>query len=106
MTTGDAKESWIYKNKEGGMQAAAASLGMILLWDIDEGLAQIDKYMEASDDHIVAGSYLAIGIVNCGIRNEMDFRHPFRETREQLQADSQNWSSHGTLNRLCRKCKS
>jgi hypothetical protein len=28
--------------------------------------------MEASDDYIVAGSYLAIGVVNCGIRNEMD----------------------------------
>lgn len=28
--------------------------------------------MEASDDYIVAGSYLAIGIVNCGIKNEMD----------------------------------
>jgi len=36
---GDQKESWIYKNKEGGMLAAAASLGMILLWDIDEGLS-------------------------------------------------------------------
>jgi 26S proteasome regulatory subunit N1 len=36
---GDQKESWIYKNKEGGMQAAAASLGMVLLWDIDEGLS-------------------------------------------------------------------
>ena len=28
--------------------------------------------MEANDDFIVAGSYLAIGIVNCGIKNEMD----------------------------------
>jgi 26S proteasome regulatory subunit N1 len=54
------------------MQAAAASLGMILLWDIDEGLSQIDKYMESDNDYIVAGSYLAIGIVNSGIRNEMD----------------------------------
>lgn len=47
MSVADNKENWIYKNKEGGMQAAAASLGMILLWDIDEGLTQIDKYMEA-----------------------------------------------------------
>jgi 26S proteasome regulatory subunit N1 len=38
--TGTAdKDSWIYKNKEGGMLAAAASLGMTLLWDIDEGLS-------------------------------------------------------------------
>ena len=40
-------ENWIYKNKEGGMMAAAASLGLLLLWDIDEGLSQIDKYTEA-----------------------------------------------------------
>jgi 26S proteasome regulatory subunit N1 len=69
---GDAKESWIYKNKEGGMEAAAASLGMVLLWDIDEGLSQIDKYMESGDDYIVAGSYIAIGLVNSGIKNETD----------------------------------
>jgi 26S proteasome regulatory subunit N1 len=72
MSSGDNKENWIYKNKEGGMQAAAASLGMLLLWDIDEGLTQIDKYMEASDEFIVAGSYMAIGIVNSGIKNELD----------------------------------
>lgn len=35
MTITDKNENWIYKNKEGGMIAAAASLGMILLWDID-----------------------------------------------------------------------
>jgi len=72
MTAGDSKENWIYKNKEGGMVAAAASLGLLLLWDIDEGLTQIDKYTEASDEHIVAGSYMAIGMVNSGIRNECD----------------------------------
>jgi 26S proteasome regulatory subunit N1 len=73
MTQADDKSShWIYKNKEGGMQAAAASLGMVLLWDIDEGLSQIDKYMESGDDWIVAGSYIAIGIVNSGIKNETD----------------------------------
>lgn len=43
----DKNENWVYKNKEGGMLAAAASLGMILLWDIDQGLALIDKYAEA-----------------------------------------------------------
>ena len=69
---GAKADHWIYKNKEDGMQAAAASLGMILLWDIDEGLSQIDKYMESGDDWIIAGSYLAIGIVNSGIKNETD----------------------------------
>ena len=69
---GDQKEHWIFKNKEGGMLAAATSLGMVLLWDIDEGLAQIDKYMEESDEYIVAGSYIAIGLVNSGIKNPND----------------------------------
>lgn len=72
MTVPETKENWIHKNKEDGMTAAAASLGMILLWDIDEGLTQIDKYMESSDDYSVAGSYMAIGIVNSGIKNECD----------------------------------
>lgn len=73
MTPNESKDNaWIYKNKEQGMMAAAASLGMVLLWDIDEGFSQIDKYMEAADDFIVAGSYLGIGIINSGIKNEMD----------------------------------
>ena len=67
-----SKENWLYKNKDKGMLAATASLGMILLWDIDEGLVQLDKFMDSSDDNIVAGSYLAMGIVNCGIKNECD----------------------------------
>ena len=34
---------WLYKNKEHGMMSATASLGLILLWDVDGGLTQIDK---------------------------------------------------------------
>lgn len=70
---GGAKaDHWIYKNKEDGMQAAAASLGMILLWDIEEGISQLDKYMESGDDWIIAGSYLGFGIVSSGIKDEND----------------------------------
>jgi 26S proteasome regulatory subunit N1 len=72
MTINDQKENWIYKNKDEGMVAAAASLGMILLWDIDEGLSQLDKYTESSDENIVAGAYMAMGIVNSGIKNDCD----------------------------------
>ena len=32
------KDSWLEKNKDLGQMAAAASIGLILLWDIDEGL--------------------------------------------------------------------
>ncbi|XP_071957164.1 26S proteasome non-ATPase regulatory subunit 2-like [Antedon mediterranea] len=64
--------SWIYKNKEHGMMSTTASLGLILLWDVDGGLTQIDKYLYSSDDYIKSGALLACGIVNSGVRNECD----------------------------------
>ena len=36
---------WLYKNKEHGMLSATASIGLVLLWDVDGGLTQIDKYL-------------------------------------------------------------
>ena len=69
--SGDAV-SWIYKNKEAGKTAAAASLGCILLWDVEGGLPQIDKYLYAADMHVVAGAMLAVGILTTGSRSEMD----------------------------------
>lgn len=49
-----------------------ASLGFVLLWDVDTGINQIDKYLYANDENIQAGALLAIGIVNSGVRSEMD----------------------------------
>ncbi|KAI8488617.1 26S proteasome non-ATPase regulatory subunit 2 [Branchiostoma belcheri] len=63
---------WLYKNKEHGMMSATASLGLILLWDVDGGLTQIDKYLYSSEDYIKSGALLACGIVNSGVRNECD----------------------------------
>lgn len=54
------------------MLSATASLGLILLWDVDGGLGQIDKYLYSAEDYIKAGALLACGIVNCGVRNECD----------------------------------
>ncbi|XP_017771918.1 PREDICTED: 26S proteasome non-ATPase regulatory subunit 2 [Nicrophorus vespilloides] len=63
---------WLFKNKEHGMLSATASLGLVLLWDVDGGLTPIDKYLYSSEDHIKSGALLACGIVNCGVRNECD----------------------------------
>jgi len=35
-----------------GMMSTTASLGLILLWDVDGGLTQIDKYLYSSEDYI------------------------------------------------------
>ena len=53
------------------MLSAAASLGMILLWDVDGGLTQIDKYLYSSED-IKSGALLVCGIMNFGVRNDCD----------------------------------
>jgi len=40
------------------MMSAAASLGPLRLWEIDESLNEIDKFTHANDEFIVAGSLL------------------------------------------------
>lgn len=68
----DPDVKWIYKNKEHGTMSATASLGMIMLWDVDGGLADIDKYMYAKQDYVRAGALLSVGIVSANVRHEMD----------------------------------
>eukprot|EP00612_Vaucheria_litorea_P000991 CAMPEP_0171460092 /NCGR_PEP_ID=MMETSP0945-20130129/5098_1 /TAXON_ID=109269 /ORGANISM="Vaucheria litorea, Strain CCMP2940" /LENGTH=905 /DNA_ID=CAMNT_0011986209 /DNA_START=83 /DNA_END=2800 /DNA_ORIENTATION=+ len=64
--------NWLYKNKDHGMLSAAASMGMILMWNVEEGLAQIDKFLYTNDTNISAGAALAMGIVCSGVKNESD----------------------------------
>jgi 26S proteasome regulatory subunit N1 len=68
----NSEKPWIYSNKEHGMMSAAASLGMIMLWDVDKGLSEIDKYLYVEKEHVRAGALVAIGIVSAGSRHEVD----------------------------------
>merc|ERR1719378_1713328 len=71
--TDNVGHEWIYKNKEHGMMCAAASLGCVMLWDVDNALSQIDTLLEfSSEDYIKAGALLSVGIVNSGVRHEVD----------------------------------
>ena len=38
-----------------GMASAAASMGAIMLWDVEMGLTQIDKFLYSSDNNIKVG---------------------------------------------------
>ena len=64
--------AWIFKNKDHGKASATASLGLVLMWDVDGGLPQIDKYLYAPDPHVVAGALLAVGITTSRVRTEYD----------------------------------
>ena len=44
--------NWIYKNKEHGMTSATASIGAIMLWDVEMGLSQLDKFLYSDQDWI------------------------------------------------------
>jgi len=63
---------WLYKNKDHGMMSAAASLGSLLLWNVEEGLTQIDKFLYSSEEYVKAGAALAVGILSSGVRNDAD----------------------------------
>lgn len=49
-----AGSTWVHKHKDAGQMSAAASLGMIMQWNIDE-LSSNDKHMHAPEEHIKAG---------------------------------------------------
>ncbi len=66
------KQNWVWKTKEDGMLSATASMGMLLRWDVEQGLERIDKFTYAGEDNVKAGSLLAIGILMSGVRMEAE----------------------------------
>lgn len=63
---------WLFKNKDLGMFSTAASLGMLMLWDLDDGMNQIDKFQWSTDVNVKAGALLAFGMTCTGVNNEVD----------------------------------
>ena len=62
------KESWVWKTKNDGQISTVASMGTLLMWDVENGLDKIDRYTYATEPEIQAGAMLAIGIINSGVR--------------------------------------
>lgn len=63
---------WILRNRDHGMMAAAASLGLIQLWDGDYGIHTMDNIMHSSQEFVRAGALLGIGIISSRVRTEFD----------------------------------
>ncbi|KAF5026872.1 hypothetical protein F66182_1068 [Fusarium sp. NRRL 66182] len=66
------KETWVWKTKADGMMSTVASMGTLLMWDIENGLDKIDKYTYSPETEISAGAMLAIGIMNSGVKPDSD----------------------------------
>lgn len=67
--------AWIFKNKDHAIMSVTASMGLLLLWNIEEGLSQIDKFQYSSDIHMKAGALMAFGLVCSNIKNDCDPAH-------------------------------
>jgi 26S proteasome regulatory subunit N1 len=72
LMTVEGTNNWLYKNKDHGMLAAAASIGMLWQWDVGVGLTEIDKYLYSTEENIQAGALLGVGVLHAGIRSEFD----------------------------------
>lgn len=70
--TASSSVHWIFRNKSQGKMAAAASLGMVFLWDVEGGLPQVDRFLYATDHFVVGGALLAFGIIASGVTDEVD----------------------------------
>ena len=88
LLTEDEKSSWVWKTKDEGMMSTAASMGMLLLWDVEGGLDKIDKFTYAKEDHIKAGAMLAIGIINSGVRIDSDPAMALLSDTDNLESKS------------------
>lgn len=82
------KMSWIFKTKDDGQFSTTASLGMLLRWDIENGLEQIDKYSYSDDTQIKAGALLAIGLLNSAVRSDTEPAMALLATEENLNHEN------------------
>jgi 26S proteasome regulatory subunit N1 len=72
MLGGEAGSSWVRRNKDHAMLSATASLGSIMMWNLDDGLMKIDPYLNDEEDFVRAGAFLALGIICSGVKDESD----------------------------------
>ena len=64
--------AWIYKVKNEGLMSAAASIGMIFLWDPEGGSGHINDYLELQDGYAKSGACMAIGLYHTLITDDCD----------------------------------
>lgn len=87
LADGGEKMSWVWKTKDEGQISTTASLGMLFRWDV-EGLDHIDKFTYVPEENIKAGSLLAIGILNSGVRMDSEPALALLSTEDSLGSKS------------------
>ncbi|OHS94200.1 Proteasome/cyclosome repeat family protein [Tritrichomonas foetus] len=65
-------EECIMRNRLNGRAVAIATLGMLNLWDVEQGLNVLDRWARSEDQYIVMGALTGVGIVSSAVRSEFD----------------------------------
>lgn len=65
-------KDWLNRNKEEGLLALLAGLGLVNLWDIEVGPNELEKYMNSNEmDPNKRGGYnIGVGVISSGVRDE------------------------------------
>ena len=61
------EKTWIEENKDEGVITATASLGMILMWDVENGVDEFNKYLDSKDKLVVSGALMGLGLIHSGV---------------------------------------
>ncbi|GME82879.1 unnamed protein product [Ambrosiozyma monospora] len=65
-------ENWIYRTKGEGMLSTTASLGLVNLWDTNEGLQILDRYLYFEQTELKAGALLGMGISTTSVHEDIE----------------------------------
>ncbi|KAF2396497.1 26S proteasome regulatory subunit rpn-1 [Trichodelitschia bisporula] len=90
MLVEDKASSWVWKTKDEGMLSTAASVGMLMAWDVEMGLDKIDPFTYADEDAVKCGALLATGILSSGVRNDAEPALALLGDAEKLHEGSPN----------------
>lgn len=85
----DVGSSWVRRTKDHAMLSATASLGAVMMWNLDDGLMKIDPYINDQEEYVKAGAYLALGIICSGVKDESDpglalLQEPISESPKEI----------------------
>ena len=67
-----SKEKWVYKTKDEGMLSTVASLGLVNLWNTENGLQELDQFQYNENVKLKAGAVLGMGISTNGVHDDVE----------------------------------
>lgn len=65
-------EKWSFRTRGEGITSTIASLGLVNLWNTNDGLQVLDKYLYSEQTEVKAGALLGMGVLSSGVHDEVE----------------------------------